>query len=108
MDVKLPILSRHKLFASGVTLLLLATADSLFTDFGIQQNHITEANPLMRFVYDRSIWGFYTIKICLPFVLLVLLARIEAKRYLQILMKFSLLLYSLVLFQHVLWISLVL
>ncbi|MER2090281.1 MAG: DUF5658 family protein [Sporosarcina sp.] len=108
MDVKLPILNRHKLFASAVTLLLLAAADSFFTDFGIQQRYITEANPLMRFVYDRSVFGFYAIKICLPFVLLILLAKIETKRYLQILMGFSLLLYSIVLFQHVLWISLVL
>lgn len=108
MDVKQPISNNHKLIFSGIVLLLLATADSFFTDFGIQQMHITEANPLMRFVYDRSVWGFYGIKVCLPFVLLVLLARIEAKRYVKILMGFSLVLYSLVLFQHILWISLVL
>ena len=108
MDVKLLISNRHKLFASGVALLLLAAADSFFTDFGIQQKHITEANPLMRFVYDWSVWGFYTIKICLPFVLLILLAKIESKRYLQILIGFSLLLYSFVLLKHILWISLVL
>jgi hypothetical protein len=108
MDEKLLISSRHKLLVSGIVLLLLATADSFFTDFGIQEKHITEANPLMRFVYDWNVLGFYAIKIFLPFVLLILFAKIEPKRYLWILIGSSLLLYSVVLIQHIVWMSLVL
>ncbi|HJF31253.1 MAG TPA: DUF5658 family protein [Sporosarcina psychrophila] len=108
MNAKLFFTSRHKLFVPGIALLLLATADSFFTDFGIQQKHITEANPLMRVIYDWSILGFYTIKICLPLVLLIILTMIEPRRYFQILIVSSLLLYSFVFFKHILWISLVL
>ncbi|WP_223145585.1 DUF5658 family protein [Sporosarcina sp. ANT_H38] len=88
--------------------MLLAAIDSFFTDFGIQKKYITEANPLMRFIYDTSIWGFYSIKIGLPLVLLYLLTKIEPKGYLKLLVGAAILLYSFVLFQHIYWISFVL
>lgn len=88
--------------------MLLAVVDSFSTDFGIQKKYITEANPLMRFIYDTSIWGFYSIKIGLPLVLLYLLTKIEPKGYLKLLVGAAILLYSFVLFQHIYWISFVL
>jgi len=103
------VLSAHKtLFNAGILLLLLAVIDSFFTDFGLQKQYITEANPLMALIYDTSIWGFYTLKISLPCVLLYLLTEIEQKKYLKLLVGSAILLYSVVLFQHIYWISLVL
>ncbi len=96
------------LLIAGILLLLLAVVDSFFTDFGIQKLYITEANPLMAFIYDTSIWGFYTLKISLPCVLLYLLTKIEPKRYLKLLIGAAILLYSVVLVQHIYWLSLVL
>uniref|UniRef100_UPI00406BED95 DUF5658 family protein n=1 Tax=Sporosarcina sp. FSL K6-1540 TaxID=2921555 RepID=UPI00406BED95 len=100
--------SRKKLLTAGILLLLLAVVDSFFTDFGIQKQYITEANPLMALIYDTNIWGFYALKISLPCVLLYLLTEIEQKRYLKLLVGSAILLYSVVLFQHIYWISLVL
>lgn len=94
-------------FKAGILLVLLAILDSLFTDFGLRNNYITEANPLMRVVYEASVFGFYLIKISLPFLLLYLLAKIELKKYFQFLLGFALVLYSFVLCQHLIWLSLV-
>ena len=100
--------TRKTLIIAGILLLLLAVVDSFFTDFGIQKQYITEANPLMAFIYDTSISGFYALKISLPCVLLYLLTKIEPKRYLKLLIGSTILLYSFVLFQHIYWISLIL
>ena len=100
--------ARKTLIIAGILLLLLAVVDSFFTDFGIQKQYITEANPLMAFIYDTSILGFYALKISLPCVLLYLLTKIEPKRYLKLLIGSAILLYSVVLVQHIYWISLVL
>ncbi|WP_318617592.1 DUF5658 family protein [Sporosarcina sp. YIM B06819] len=94
-------------FKAGILLVLLAILDSIFTDFGLRNDYITEANPLMRVVYEASVIGFYGIKICLPLLLLYLLTRIEGKRYLRFLLGFALTLYSFVLCQHMIWLSLV-
>lgn len=98
--------TRNKTFIAGITLLLLTIFDSLFTDFGIKNNIISEANPLMRFVYESSIFGFYFLKISLPIVLLYVITKFELKRYIRILIGITLLLYIFVLFQHSLWITL--
>lgn len=107
MDVRHLFATRKKLLVAGVILLLLATADSLFTDFGIQKKYITEANPLMRLIYDTSIFGFYVIKISLPFILLYILTVVESKKYLQVLIGSTLVLYCFVLLQHIYWVSLI-
>ena len=99
--------ARKTLIIAGILLLLLAVSDSFFTDFGIQKQYITEANPLMAFIYDTSILGFYAIKISLPCALLYLLTKIEPKRYLKLLIGSALLLYSVVLVQHIYWLSFV-
>ena len=100
--------ARKTLLIAGILLLLLAMFDSFFTDFGIQKQYITEANPITAFIYDTSILGFYALKISLPCILLYLLTRIEPKRYLKLLIGSTILLYSVVLGQHIYWISLVL
>jgi len=100
-------MTHSKRFKVGILLIILAILDSLFTDFGLRHKYITEANPLMRVIYETSVAGFYGIKICLPLLLLYLLSKIEAKRYLQFLHNFALILYSFVLCQHLIWLSLV-
>ncbi|WP_144513797.1 DUF5658 family protein [Bacillus sp. FJAT-22090] len=87
-------------------LLLLAIFDSLFTDYGIRNGHISEANPIMRFIYERNIYSFYLIKIILPLLFMYVIAQFKPKKYLQILIGATLLLYTFVLFQHLFWISL--
>ncbi|MFJ7933800.1 DUF5658 family protein [Sporosarcina sp. NPDC096371] len=107
MQIKHMLSTRSRLFKAGILLLSLAIWDALFTDFGLRNNHITEANPLMRSVYETSISGFFLIKISLPFLLLFVLTKIEPKRYLRFLLRFALALYSFVLCQHLLWLSFV-
>lgn len=107
MGGKLLFSTRSRLFKAGIILLSLATLDSLFTDFGLRHNYITEANPLMRVVYETSVFGFYLLKISLPFLLLYLLTKIEPPTYLRFLLGFALVLYSFVLCKHVIWLSFV-
>jgi hypothetical protein len=89
-----------------LSLILLAFLDSLFTDIGIRQNYITEANPIMKNIYDTSVFGFYALKISLPLFLLSLLTKIKPKRYLKVLISTTVALYTAVLFVHLFWISL--
>ncbi|WP_369802620.1 DUF5658 family protein [Psychrobacillus sp. OK032] len=80
--------------------------DSIFTDFGIRNGHITEANPFMRFIYENNIATFYSIKIILPLLFMYIITKFQPRRYLQILIGGALLLYSFVLLQHLFWMSL--
>lgn len=89
-----------------LSLILLAFLDSLFTDIGIRQNYITEANPIMQNIYDTSVFGFYALKISLPLFLLTLLSKLKPKKYLKVLLSSTVILYAVVLFLHFFWISL--
>jgi hypothetical protein len=61
-------------FARACALLLIANlADGLFTFTFLQLNVATEANPLMRWVYDHSPLSFMVVKLaCVQASLLVL------------------------------------
>ena len=108
MKIKGYLSTRSSLIKAVVFLILLAILDAIFSDFGIRNNHIEEANPLMRFVYETSIFSFYLLKIGLPCLLLYFLLNLEPKLYLRLLIGFSLLLYFTVLLQHIFWMSFVL
>ncbi|CAM3164139.1 DUF5658 domain-containing protein [Filibacter tadaridae] len=99
--------TRNGLIKAGITLLTLSIVDALLTDFGIRNNHISEANPLMRSIYDSSIFSFYAIKIILPLILLNVITKIEPKLYIRLLVGSSLLIYTAVLSLHVWWISVI-
>ena len=105
MNLKHLFSTRKKIFKAGILLVLLAISDSLLTDFGIQNYYITEANPLMNYLYETSVFGFYMIKIGLPLLLLYFIAKIEPRKYLQLLVGSTLFLYSCVLCLHIIWIS---
>ncbi|MFB5086017.1 DUF5658 family protein [Psychrobacillus sp. PGGUH221] len=98
--------TNNTLIRASIYLLVLAILDSIFTDYGIRNNHISEANPLMKLLYDTSIIGFYFIKISLPLLLIYIMTKVQPKRYIQLLLVVALLIYSGVLFQHFFWISL--
>ena len=106
MDIKLQHSTNKKSFYTGILLLVLAILDCLITDFGLRNNHITEANPLMRIVYGNSVPAFYAIKIVLPLLLLYIMTKFEPRRYLQLLIAGTLFLYAFVLVQHIYWLSL--
>lgn len=105
MNLKHLFSTRIKLFKAGILLALLAISDSLLTDFGIRNYYITEANPLMNYLYETSVFGFYMIKIGLPLLLLYFITKIEPRNYLQLLVGSTLFLYSCVLCLHIIWIS---
>jgi hypothetical protein len=106
MQTKLVFNSSKTVYKATTILLVLAIFDSFFTDFGIRNDHITEANLLMHFVYVTSIPGFYALKICLPLLLLYLLTKLQPNKYIPILLTISLILYTFVFLQHLFWISL--
>lgn len=99
-------LPRNKLIKMGIILLILATLDALFTDFGIQNHHITEANPIMRSIYEANVTGFYIIKIALPVLLIGIVSKIESKPFILILLNIAIFLYAIVLILHFFWLTL--
>ncbi|WP_391207842.1 DUF5658 family protein [Psychrobacillus sp. L4] len=106
MHTKFVFNSSKTVYKAATFLFVLAILDSFFTDFGIRNDHITEANPLMHFVYETSIPGFYILKICLPLLLIYFLTKLQPNKYIPILLIIAIILYTFVLFQHLFWISL--
>jgi len=106
VNIRFPI--QNKSILGVILLIILAILDSTFTDFGLRNNYITEANPLMRILYEKNLFGFYAIKICFPILLLYVITKIEPKKYLTVFIGFTLFLYIFVMFQHIWWISLLL
>lgn len=86
-------------------MLILATFDALFTDFGIQNQHITESNPIMRSIYEVNVTGFYVIKIALPVLLVGILAKLESKPFILILLNLAISLYVSVVMLHFFWLT---
>ncbi|WP_231687448.1 DUF5658 family protein [Bacillus sp. FJAT-22090] len=68
--------TNNTLITASIYLLVLAILDSIFTDYGIRNNHISEANPLIQLLYDTSIVGFYFIKISLPLLLIYIMTKV--------------------------------
>lgn len=100
------ILPQSKLIKMSIILLVLATLDALFTDFGIQTYHITESNPIMRSIYEVNVIGFYFIKIVLPVLLIGIVTKLESKPFILILMNVTLFLYVSVVILHLFWLTL--
>lgn len=101
-----PTLPRNKLVKMGILLLVLATLDAIFTDFGIQNHHITEANPIMRNLYETNEIGFYMIKIVLPLLLIAIVTKLESKPFLTVLLRLTIFLYVMVVVFHFFWLTL--
>lgn len=107
MALKLLFSTRNSLLIAGIILFTFAICDAIFTDIGLRYEHIEEANPIMRVVYETSITAFYLIKISLPLILLFLITNIKPRPYFRLLIGATLLLYFLVLCKHIHWMILV-
>ncbi|MFF2753555.1 DUF5658 family protein [Psychrobacillus sp. NPDC058041] len=107
IETKQILFSYTKPTKAATILLILAILDSIFTDFGIRNNHITEANPIMRVIYESSILGFYAIKIFLPLLLIYITTKLHLKKIIQLLIGATLLIYTYLLAQHIYWLSLI-
>lgn len=99
-------LPQNKLIKMVIVLLILAIFDALFTDFGIQNHHITEANPIMRSIHEANVTGFYLIKIALPVLLISIVAKLESKPFILFLLNVAISLYVIVLLLHFFWLTL--
>lgn len=107
MAFKLLFSTQNGLLKTGILLAVFAVFDTVFTDFGIRHEHIEEANPVMRFVYDTSIFGFYLTKISLPLLLIFFITKVKPKPYFRLLIGSTVLLYFVVLCKHAFWLTLV-
>lgn len=96
---------RNKLMNLGIILLVLATFDALFTDFGIKNQFITESNPIIRRIYEMSVSVYYLIKIALPVLLIVIITKLQTKRFILILLSLAILLYVSVMVLHFYWLT---
>jgi len=99
-------LSRNKLIKLGILLLILATLDAVFTDFGIKGYHITEANPIMRRIYEGNLIGFYLIKIALPILLIGIVSKLEPRPFIVFSLYIAIFFYVTVLLLHFSWLTL--
>lgn len=97
---------QNKLVKLGIILLILATLDAFFTDFGIQSHHITEANPIMRNLYEGNLIGFYLIKIAFPILLIGIVSKLKSRPFIVVLLNVAIFLYVSVLFLHFFWLTL--
>lgn len=102
------IFPRNRLINLGILLLILATFDALFTDIGIQNHHITEANPMMHSIYEANIAGFYFIKIALPLLLIGIVAKLESNPLILVLLYIAIFFYVNVMMLHFFWLTIVL
>lgn len=106
MDIKSEASEPIRWHYTALLLLLLAICDSFITHFGLSNGYIEEANPIMRFVYETSILGFFSIKIILPILFIWIITKLKPNAFLQLLIAGALFLYAFVLFKHVYWLYL--
>lgn len=91
-------------------IILLSWFDALFTDLGIRYFMIEEANPLMAFLYNKSIFLFYGTKLVLPLLFLTIILRVTRINdiwYIRYLMKITACIYLGILAFHAFWFALV-
>lgn len=108
MDTKMnsKAIEQNRWHYTALLLLLLAICDSFMTHFGLSNGYIEEANPLMHYVYERSILGFFAIKIMLPILFIFIITKLKPNAFLQLLIAGALFLYTFVLFKHIYWVYL--
>ena len=102
--IKIKVTEQNRWHYTAILLLLLAICDSFITHFGLSNGYIEEANPLMRYMYETSIPGFFSIKIILPILFILIITKLKPNAFLQLLIAGALFLYAFVLFKHIYWI----
>lgn len=91
-----------------IALLALCFTDAVLTDYGIRADFIEESNPLVRRLHEWHIGAYYTVKLLLPLLLLILYPHIQQKKWLKSLLVLPFLLYAAVNLYHLVWLTLVL
>ncbi|WP_425452763.1 DUF5658 family protein [Ammoniphilus oxalaticus] len=84
---------------------MLSISDAVCTDLGIRFNLIDEANPLVKLMYETSIWLFYGCKIFFPLLLLIYYPTFNPTRRVKAVIATVTLVYILVNLYHLLWIA---
>jgi len=87
-------------------LLAAGLLDGLLTHFGVANGLIEEANPLARFMIEKSWILFYIVKISLPLLLMRIMLIRPLTGWIRKCMKAGSLLYLSVLIYHGYWIAL--
>lgn len=84
-------------------LLGMSIFDALATDFGIRCGFIEEANPLIDSVYERTVYGFYFLKLGFPLSLFTLQSVLARSDLVKTLLRFTVGLYGIISGIHVFW-----
>lgn len=88
---------------SAAILLLASLTDALLTDWGLRLHAVTEANPVMRMLYEQAYPLFYGVKLLLPFFLLLIPDKPHPKKYQTVLIGTAFAVYTGVLLLHSRW-----
>lgn len=80
--------------------------DALATDFGLRSDLIEEANPLIKYVYDRNIFEYYFVKLGFPLSLFTLQSVLARSPIVHKLLQFTVGLYSIISMLHIGWLTL--
>ncbi|MFB9328558.1 DUF5658 family protein [Paenibacillus aurantiacus] len=90
----------------ALLLIVFGFTDALFTDIGLRMRLIEELNPLIRAIYEWNVWSYYGWKLAIPSILLLLLPRLQNKRWLCVLLLLTTIIYAAVNVYHLFWVSL--
>jgi hypothetical protein len=86
-------------------LLFLCFADAAFTDIGLRFQIIEELNPLVRSIYEWDVIAYYSMKLILPLLLIIIYYRTRTRVWINPLILVTALLYFIVNIYHLLWFS---
>lgn len=99
--------SKDRLLNTCFLLFCLCLIDAIFTDFGIRYGHISESNPIMRYIYEANIVIFYFVKISLPALLFTLMHFCKPSKYLRYFIVAAVAVYVFVISLHIYWIVII-
>jgi hypothetical protein len=100
------IIADKKLLLALATLFILSAIDGGLTLWGLGLKTIKEVNPLMQLLVTKSSGGFMAVKLALPVVVGVIFWQIKnrSRRFVNYSLGLILIVYTIVLMFHVLWI----
>jgi len=105
-------MKQKKWLISSYIFMVLNLLDAGFTDFGLRHGFVTEANPLMDWLYQCHIGLFYLIKIMFPILLIYLFHShfhiFEKNKWIRLMYIFCFVSYVLVSIWHFVWMGAVL
>lgn len=101
---------KNKFITSAFILFILCLIDAVTTDFGLRNDLVTEANPLMDWMYGENVFLFYAVKLAMPSFLICLIYKyfdsLGKSKLIKWSYAFCFLSYVLVCIWHLIWIAL--